>query len=95
MLVEIIRSGGAQTYEVPSSDKPVTVMDVLDYIYLKLDHTLAYYRHSSCNQGVCGRCGVKLNGKTVLACGAIVEPGTEKICLSPAHGNVVRDLVVR
>jgi succinate dehydrogenase/fumarate reductase-like Fe-S protein len=95
MLVEIIRSGGRETYEVPSADKPVKVMDILDYIYLHLDHTLAYYRHSSCNQGVCGRCAVKLNGKTVLACGAVIEPGTEKITLSPATGNVVRDLVVR
>ena len=52
------------TYEVPlPADGSCSVMDVLDYIYEHLDGTLAYYRHSVCNQGICGRCGVRANGK--------------------------------
>ena len=95
MRVAIQRSGGEQVYEVPSSKTTVTVMDVLDYIYRNLDHTLAYYRHSSCNQGICGRCAVRLDGRIVLACAALVEPGTTSLSLAPASGTVVRDLVVR
>ena len=46
-----------QLYQVPlPADGTHTVMDVLDYIYEKLDGTLSYYRHSVCNQGICGRC---------------------------------------
>ena len=95
MRVAIERDGGVRAYEVPSPETTVTVMDVLDYIRRNLDHTLAYYRHSSCNQGICGRCAVRLNGKVVLACAALLEPGTASIALAPANGTVVRDLVTR
>lgn len=95
MKVEILKSDGAHTYEVPLDGKTVTVMDILDDIYERLDHTLAYYRHSSCNQGICGRCLVKANGKNVLACTAQIGPETPYLLLEPARKDaVVRDLVI-
>jgi len=94
MKVEIVRSNGVQAYEVPMLSDTMTIMDILDYIYNNLDHTLAYYRHSSCNQAICGRCLVKLDGTPVLACAKRVEPTAKSVKLSPATGTVIRDLVV-
>jgi succinate dehydrogenase/fumarate reductase-like Fe-S protein len=94
MNVAINRNGKMQSYEVPESNTTVNIKQVLDYIYERLDHTLAYYRHSACCQGICGRCVVKVNGKSVLACTAKVEPGTKTLLLEPAGKNLVRDLVI-
>jgi len=94
MRVEIERSGGLAVYEVPAFARTMTIMDILDYIYANLDHSLAYFRHSSCNQAICGRCSVKLDGVQTLACAKEVDPSAECIRLSPANGKVLRDLVV-
>lgn len=93
MKVEILRSEGLQTYEVPVISETMTVMDILDYIYNNLDHTLAYFKHSTCNQAICGRCLVRLDGKPVLACGVIVDSKAELINISPSSNNVIKDLV--
>lgn len=93
MKVEIERSGGLSTYEVPVVPG-MKVMDVLDYIYANLDHTLSYYRHSSCCQAICGRCACKLNSRPILACAKEVDPSAETIRLSPADGTLIQDLVV-
>lgn len=94
MKVSIQRSTGLQTYEVPPFAETMTVMAILDYIYQNLDHSLAYYRHSSCCQAACGRCRVRLNGVSVLACAKEVLPDTQEIVLTPASDRIVRDLVI-
>ncbi|MDR3139864.1 MAG: hypothetical protein LBT95_09390 [Treponema sp.] len=94
MRVAIKRSGGVAEYDVPDREYTVTVMQVLDYIYEELDHSLAYFRHSACCQGVCARCVVKANGKSILACVEKLEPGTRALNLEPAGNRVVRDLVI-
>lgn len=94
MKVEIVRNNGVQVYDVPYISDTMTVMDALDYIYNNLDHTLAYYRHSSCNQAICGRCLVRLDGKLVLACAKQIDKDANTIRISPAMGEVIRDLVV-
>lgn len=93
MRVEIERNKDISVYEVPVV-QGMKVMDVLDYIYANLDHTLAYYRHSSCCQAICGRCACRLNGRTILACAEIVDIDAEKMFLEPGEGTLVRDLVV-
>ena len=93
MRVEIKRNKDISVYEVPVV-QGMKVMDVLDYIYANLDHTLAYYRHSSCCQAICGRCACRLNGRTILACAEIVDIDAEKMFLEPGVGTLVRDLVV-
>ena len=82
---------GFQSFEVPS-DPDWTVMDILDYISLHLDSSLAYFRHSACDHGVCARCGLKVNGKPVLACTHTAGDASELI-LEPRNDKVVRDLV--
>ena len=95
MKVDVLRSTGIQTYEVPPFCTAVKVMDVLDYIYENLDHTLSYYKHSTCNQGICGRCAVKVNGSYRLACVAQVTPDTDHLLLEPVPGGIIKDLVVK
>ncbi len=84
------------TFQVLETDRcRMTVMDVLEYITLHLDPTVAYYRHSVCDHGICGRCALQVNGKAALACLAVAND-YESLHLSPAAGRaVVRDLVTR
>ncbi|MGA3296605.1 MAG: 2Fe-2S iron-sulfur cluster-binding protein [Candidatus Bathyarchaeia archaeon] len=80
-----------QTYDVPFEPR-MTVMDVLDYIYEKLDPSLAYHSHTSCHRRVCTRCNLAVNGKAGLSCHTEV---TGDITIDPLpRFNVVRDLVV-
>lgn len=79
-----------QTYEVPVV-KGMSVLEVLDYIYENLDGSLAYYDHAACQQGICRRCTLSINGKPSLMCQTLVEGD---ITLEPpSKFEVVRDLV--
>lgn len=79
-----------QTYDVPITEG-LSVLEVLDYIYENLDGTLAYYDHAACEQGVCRRCTVLVNGKASLMCQTRVDGD---ITLEPLPNfEVVRDLV--
>lgn len=79
-----------QTYEVPYS-KGLSVMNILDYIYENVDGTLAYYSHSACRRGVCGRCMFLINGKAGLACQTPVHG--DLTLETPKQFTIVRDLV--
>jgi succinate dehydrogenase / fumarate reductase iron-sulfur subunit len=69
----------------------LTVMDVLKIIYNTKDSSLAFFHHSVCNHGICGRCGVRVNGKTRLACTHLITE--DELLLEPKNDNVLRDLV--
>ncbi|HJP32019.1 MAG TPA: succinate dehydrogenase iron-sulfur subunit [Candidatus Latescibacteria bacterium] len=82
-----------QSYDVPLRADWV-VLDALNHIKDHIDGTLSY--RWSCRMGVCGSCGMMLNGKPVLTCAAFLEsfaPGPIRV--EPmTHFPVVRDLVV-
>lgn len=79
-------------FEVPA-EPHWTVMDVLDYINIHQDSTVAYFKHTACDHGICGRCAVNVNGRVKLACSA--EVSDEKVLeLKPVNKKVIRDLVV-
>ena len=59
-----------QRYEVPFR-KDWVILDALNYIKDDLDGTLAY--RWSCRMGVCGSCGMMVNGTPVLTCAAFLE----------------------
>ena len=61
-----------QFYQIPVS-RGMSVMDALDYIYENLDPSLAYYDHAACQQGICRRCTIHINGKVSLMCQTLVE----------------------
>ena len=93
MKISIKKSSGVEHYELPDDSGAATVMQALDYIYENLDHSLAYFKHSACCQGICGRCVVKVNGKTVLACTERLNPEVSSLLLEPVGKRVIRDLV--
>ena len=68
-----------QDYEVPLRADWV-VLDALNHIKDHIDGTLSY--RWSCRMGVCGSCGMMINGDPVLTCAAFLEsfaPGPIRI----------------
>ena len=82
-----------QDYEVPYHEKWV-VLDALNYIKNQLDGSLSY--RWSCRMGVCGSCGMMVNGKPMLTCATFLTdyvPGPIRV--EPMQFfPIVRDLVV-
>lgn len=82
-----------ETFEVPFREDWV-ILDALNYIKDELDGSVTY--RWSCRMGVCGSCGMMVNGVPVLTCGAFLRdyhPGTIRV--EPLTGfPVERDLVV-
>lgn len=71
----------------------MTVLDGLWKIKETQDPSLAW--RSSCRMGVCGSCGMMVNGRPTLACNTqISELGTAVIAVAPLPNfAIVRDLV--
>ena len=81
-----------QDFTVPTPPGMV-VLDGLWYIKENLDSTLTW--RSSCRMGVCGSCGMLLNGKPYLACHTQVkEVAKDVLIVAPLPNfDIVRDLV--
>src|SRR3989441_5491349 len=82
-----------QRYEVPYREEWV-VLDALNHIKDHIDGTLSY--RWSCRMGVCGSCGMMVNGEPKLTCAAFLKNYYPKpIKVEPlANFPVIRDLVV-
>jgi fumarate reductase iron-sulfur subunit len=82
-----------ECYRVPYHDDWV-VLDALNHVKDHLDGTLSY--RWSCHMGICGSCGMMLNGEPMLACSAFLRdfrPGPIRV--EPlANFAIERDLVV-
>jgi fumarate reductase iron-sulfur subunit len=82
-----------QEYVVPLREE-WAVLDGLNYIKDQLDGTLSF--RWSCRMGICGSCGMTVNGDPTLTCGTFLTdyaPGPVRI--EPlANFPVIRDLVV-
>jgi fumarate reductase iron-sulfur subunit len=80
-------------YEVPYT-KETAVLDGLNYIKDALDGTLAY--RWSCRMGICGSCGMTVNGEPKLTCATFLgdyAPGPVRV--EPLRNfPVMRDLIV-
>jgi len=81
------------TYKVPVR-KGMTLLDALMYIKDNFDGTLAF-RHS-CRMGVCGSCGIMVNGKPMLACYTqVLHLNADVLVIEPLQNMpVIKDLVV-
>jgi len=79
-------------YSVPVT-KGMTVLDGLHWIKEHKDHTLSW--RSSCRMGVCGSCGMFINGLPRLACNnQIVHLHSDHIVIKPLPNfDIIRDLV--
>jgi fumarate reductase iron-sulfur subunit len=82
-----------QRFEVPSP-KEWVVLDALNYIKDKLDGTVSY--RWSCRMGICGSCGMMVNGEPKLACATFLSnySGKGTVRVEPLrYFAVIRDLV--
>jgi succinate dehydrogenase iron-sulfur subunit len=72
------------------------LLDVLDLIKDKVDGTLAYRK--SCRMMICGSCGMRMDGRAILACKERMKPIVEAghVPVISAMGNlpIRKDLVV-
>jgi len=80
-------------FDVPY-DERTSVLDALDWIKEHREPSLTY--RWSCRSGVCGSCGVMVNGRPVLGCEATVSGyRTSGLAVGPlAEHEVQRDLAV-
>ena len=80
------------TFEVPLHSEWM-ILDALNYIKDHLDGSLSY--RWACRMGVCGSCGMMVNGQPVLTCATYLEsllPGPIRV--EPLQGfPIIRDLV--
>jgi succinate dehydrogenase/fumarate reductase-like Fe-S protein len=88
----IDKEGHYKTYEIPY-EKGMSAMTALDYIYHRLDATLAYYDHAACDLGICAQCTGLINGRPGLFCQTVLEGD---VTLEPiSKSKVLRDLVAK
>jgi fumarate reductase iron-sulfur subunit len=84
---------GVQAYQVPLR-KDWVILDALNYIKDQLDGSLTF--RWSCRMGVCGSCGMMVNGVPKLTCATFISdyaPGPVRV--EPMKNfPVLRDLVV-
>jgi fumarate reductase iron-sulfur subunit len=87
------REPTTQSYMVPYSDDCV-VLDSLQYIKDRIDGTLSF--RWSCHMGVCGSCGMMVNGTPKLTCSAFLRDYyPNEVRVEPlANFPIIRDLVV-
>ena len=83
-------SGHFETYEVPF-EPGQSVLDGLRWLRIHKDPSLAM-RYSCINANACKECMMQLDGETVYACTARLEP--REMTLTPLpNKKLVRDLV--
>jgi fumarate reductase iron-sulfur subunit len=82
-----------QSYEIPLKQEWV-VLDAINYIKDYIDGSLSY--RWSCRMGVCGSCGMMVNGVPKLTCAAFLRDyHPNKIRVEPLTGfPIQRDLVI-
>jgi succinate dehydrogenase / fumarate reductase iron-sulfur subunit len=93
---EIFRYDGegrprTDSFEIPVT-RGMTVLDGLGYLKEHDDSSLAW--RSSCRMGVCGSCGMQINGRPQLACQTQILALKAPIIVKPlSNFPVIRDLV--
>ncbi len=87
------RAPRTQAYSIPYH-KDWVVLDALNHIKDQIDGTLTY--RWSCRMGVCGSCGMMVNGVPKLTCAAFLRDyHPQEIRVEPlVNFPVIRDLVI-
>ncbi len=82
-----------ESFEVPCRDEWM-LLDGLNHVKDHLDGTLSH--RWACRMGVCGSCGMMVNGEPVLTCATYLSGlGPGPVRVEPLSGfPVIRDLVV-
>ena len=84
-----------QSFAVPFAGTSMSVLDGLIWVQRNADPTLAF--RCACRVGMCGTCGVVINGREGLACRTLmrtlVSDGSSEVRVEPMrHLPVIRDL---
>jgi succinate dehydrogenase / fumarate reductase iron-sulfur subunit len=86
---------GLRTYEFEAPEW-ACLLDCLDIVKDTIDGTLAYRK--SCRMMICGSCGMRMDGRAILACKERMKPIVERghVPVISPMGNmpVLKDLVV-
>ncbi len=82
-----------RNYVVPTTET-TSVLEALLYTKSYIDHSLAV--RYSCRMSSCGSCGMKVNGRPMLACETLISAlGWDYLTIQPMDNfPIVRDLVV-
>lgn len=90
---ETEREPTTQSYRIPNRLE-WTVLDGLNHIKDRLDGTLSY--RSSCRMGICGSCGITVNGQPTLACTTfLADQSLRTVRVEPlSNFPILRDLIV-
>ncbi|MFQ5951706.1 MAG: succinate dehydrogenase/fumarate reductase iron-sulfur subunit [Candidatus Geothermarchaeales archaeon] len=73
--------------------KDMVVLDALNYIKDHMDGSLTY--RWSCRMGVCGSCGMMVDGEPVLTCATFLRSLRSTVTVEPLrYFPIVKDLVV-
>ena len=83
-----------QSYDIPFADESMVVLDALNHIKSYIDGSLSY--RWSCRMGICGSCGMMVNGTPKLTCNAFLRDyWPRKVVVEPLNNfPVIRDLVI-
>lgn len=95
MIVKIKKSDELKVYDIENIEKRTTILELLDYIKFYKDISLSY--RAQCRASICGTCGVKVNGQSVLACKTkVLDIAVNgEILIEPlSNMEVIKDLVV-
>ena len=86
------KSYKTNVYEVPVY-RGMTVLDGLIWIKENVDRTVSY--RASCRMGLCGSCGMVINGKPMLACETqILHLNSSEITVEPLYNyEPIKDVV--
>ncbi|SRR5512135_259157 len=75
------------------ADRTDRVLDVLNQVKWYSDGALTYRR--SCAHGICGSDAMRINGRNMLACKALIKDVGTKLTIQPLLGMpIIKDLVV-
>jgi succinate dehydrogenase/fumarate reductase iron-sulfur protein len=74
--------------------KGMTILEALNYIKDNLDESLSF--RQSCRMGICGSCGVNINGKPELACHTqVLNLESNSLVIKPlTNFPIIKDLIV-
>ncbi|KYN39075.1 Succinate dehydrogenase [ubiquinone] iron-sulfur subunit, mitochondrial [Trachymyrmex septentrionalis] len=81
-----------QQFSVDLNKCGTMVLDILILIKAQHDPTLSFRR--SCREGICGSCGMNINGVNTLACITKIPESPQPLVIYPLpHTYVIRDLI--
>ncbi|MVT64888.1 succinate dehydrogenase iron-sulfur subunit [Bradyrhizobium pachyrhizi] len=89
---ESSRNPSVDRFEVDLDDCGPMVLDALIWIKNNVDPTLTFRR--SCREGICGSCGMNIDGMNWLACTRFISDTDSPSSIYPLPGlQIIKDLV--